>query len=447
MTHLIVLLATLGLGAVGLRYVYVPILASLTLWILVPSIAAQSLTHLHGGYHPSSFIVISAFLLRSLAGRLGTRNIGGRTRFSLLILGIAVALAEAQTVTQGGGRVSVALVNDILAPVLLFVIIVGAATDKSAIAHYIKAAILSLACLESAYSIIQRGIIRGGDAGSIPFASSYSSQYWFVYLDRPLGTLDHPLVLGLLLASSIPLAAMIKSRVLQYPIALLLLVGTVAANARVAIVFAITAVAYLILRPEPKWISKAWVSIPMGIGIVAISQSSLGISAKERLYSFGASDNSTYFRIQAYSYFAHHWSEHLFTGGGVGSASSLGENGILGSSFENPVLTNVFDLGALCTLLFLIPQISALAGGGEGRRSAGVVMAAIGCFAISLTFNSTTVPSAAAPVLWTLLALCEIDRINMTNARSGQEACAFTVRSVSSEEGGRDTKLLHPVAR
>jgi hypothetical protein len=447
MLHLAILLAIVAFGAAGLRYVYIPILASVTLWILVPSVAAQSLTHLHWGYHPSSLIVITAFLLRSLTGRLGTRNMSGRVRLSLFILGLVVALAVLQTIAQGGGRLSVPLVNDMLAPMLLFVLIVGAATEKSAIAYYLKITILCLACLEAGYGILQRGVIRGGGAGSIPFASSYSSQYWFVYLDRPLGTLDHPLVLGMLLASSIPLTVMITRPVLQYPIALLLFLGTLAASARVAIIFAIIALPYLIFRPAPGWIARAWVAIPMGLGIIAISQSSLGVSAKDRLYSFGESDNSTYFRLQAYSYFFRHWSEHIFTGGGVGSASMLGENGILGSSLENPMLIDVFELGLVCTLLFLVPQISAIVSGREGRRTGGVVIAAIGCFGISLTFNSTTVPSAAAPLLWTLLALCEMDRIRATNTPRGQPVAEFSARPISLDGVGTDNKPLHPLAR
>jgi hypothetical protein len=411
MTHLVILLGILCLGAAGLRFVYVPILASVALWILVPSVAAQSLTHLHGGYHPSSLIVISAFLLRMLTGRLGTRNISGRVRFSLSILLLVVVLAEVQTVGQGGGRVSVALVNDILAPVLLFVLIVGAATKQSAIAHYLKTTILGLACLEAGYSILQRGVIRSGGAGSIPFASSYSSQYWFVYLDRPLGTLDHPLVLGLLVASSIPLASMIRRTSLQFAIALLLSLGAFAASARGAIIFAGIAIAYLILRPSPRWIAKAWLAIPVAAGLIAIVQSPLGAAATDRLYSIGESDSSTYLRVQAYSYFYSHWVEHIFTGGGIGSAVVLGQNGILGSSLENPIMIEVFELGALCTLLFLIPQLGAIVSVRDGRRMSGVVMAAVGCMAVSLTFNSTTVPSAAAPLLWSLLALCEIDRV------------------------------------
>jgi hypothetical protein len=444
MTHLGILLAIVALGVIGVHHVYVPILASVTLWILVPSVAAQSLTHLHGGYHPSSLIVIIAFLSRSLTGRLGTRNINNRVRVSFLILGLVVALAIAQTIAQGGGRVSVPLINDLLAPVLLFVLIVGAANEKSEIAHYLKATILGLACLEAGYSILQRDVIRGGDAGNIPFASSYSSQYWFVYLDRPVGTLDHPLVLGMVLASSIPLAVMIKRPVLQYPIALLLFAGTLASSARAAIIFAIVAVAYLILRPTQRWIAKAWIAIPVGLVIIAISQSSLGTSAKERLYSFGESDNSTYLRVQAYSYFLRHWSEHIFLGGGVGSASLLGENGILGSSLENPMLIDVFDLGVLCTLLLLIPQISATVSRRGGRRSGGVVMAAIGCFAISLTFNSTTVPSAAAPLLWTLIALCEIDRTTIKPLGRGQPVGDSSWRPVDREKVEIDTESLHP---
>jgi hypothetical protein len=341
------------------------------------------------------------------------RNISDRVRFSLLMLSFVLILAILQTSTQGGGRLSVPLANNILAPVLLFVLIVGAATEKPAIAYQLKLTLLGLACIEAVYSIYQRGIIRGGGAGGIPFASSYSSQYWFAYLDRPLGTLDHPLVLGLLLASSIPLAAMINRATVQYSVALLLLLGTLAASARAAIIFAVIAVVYLVVKPAPRWMARAWVAAPMAAGLVAIWRSPLGLSASERVGSIGAGDNSTYFRLQAYSYFFRHWSEHALTGGGVGSASLLGQNGTLGSSLENPILIDIFELGAVCTVFFLIPQISAIVSRSRGQRSGGVVLAAIGCLAISFTFNSTTVSSAAAPLLWTLLALCEIDRITV----------------------------------
>ncbi len=417
-------------AAAGLWRQELPIFIAITLWIGIPTIASQEVTHLSSGFHPSSIIIVATFIMQMLSGKLTPVWYGHLT--GLVAAGsFVVADAYLDTAFSAGRKVllSAAVVNQILAPFLLFLLICFYCGQHSNGLARLRNLLLVIATAEAVYSVPQGTQIKGGNASSIPFASSYAKQYWFPALDRALGTTDHPLVLGLLLASCIPLVASLQSSLLQVGISVTLLFGVISASDRAASIVATLAIAYVLVRAGGSTIVRltrlAVASTFLGVVLVL----PVGQSILRRLNSIGSTDPSTQLRVDAYGYFFDHWTGNIFTGGGVGSTSNLGSTGVLGSSFENPVLINVFEIGLIATLVLTASQIYVLWRGHQYTATVGVSAAAILCLVVSVPFNSTTSASACSPILWTFLGLAYSGALGGSDGRTPSTSESFGGRS------------------
>jgi O-antigen ligase len=407
----------MGLSGGLMKRPSLPILFAIGLWILVPTIAAQSITHWPKEYHPSSLVVLAAAF-----SRLGGRGSAGAvidSRYRLLVLlqGAVVVVAAVSTVSIGGLRagVSPTVVNQYLAPLVLFVLILDICREDKAMVWRLRNFLLALAVGEALYSFVQGPVIRDGLVSSIPFASSYASQYWFDALERPLGTLDHPLVLGLLLSSCVPLVASIKRTWVQFAIAGLLVLACAAAYNRAATVIALFGLLYLVVRPNLQFGSRLGRAALLVMALVIAGATPIGEAFISRLDRLSNQDASLETRLAAYNYIWNHLWDSALLGRGLGSSVVLTSQGVLESSLESPLLVNIFEIGMLAAGVLLVGQFWFAVSSIRESELPGVPVAALACLVGSLTFNSTTTESACAPILWTLLALAVASRASDTD--------------------------------
>ncbi|WP_238421086.1 O-antigen ligase family protein [Gordonia sp. 'Campus'] len=135
--------------------------------------------------------------------------------------------------------------NFILAPVLIFLMCCDLAERYRSFYRLAAMGYIVAACAQSVLAFL---ISR--DWVTQPFLDRYMTRFWWRIVDesnRQMGTIDHPLDLGLFIATAVPLLALLRRTWLTY-VALVVLIGGVAlTQSRIALLGAAIGVIFLIL--------------------------------------------------------------------------------------------------------------------------------------------------------------------------------------------------------
>lgn len=371
----------------------------IALRILLPNVASALIMGRLDVVHPSS-VLLAVFAFGALITR-PRRAVDEVVRSPLIYLGLTYCALHAMLLTLliNGLGTTLALYNTLLAGLLLFFLlrVTTAAEPNSALR--VGRWVLALASFESVFAMLQ------WYSGKVLLFERYRlAAYWFDprQFDRPMGSLDSPLDLALLLASSSVLTLSIKRRYLRYGALVLFGVGLVITQSRLGVTIYVVGCVYVFLQDKGSATQKVLGSVGVLAGYVATLISPVVAGLEDRLADDSGSAAA---RSRAYAYFSDHISDSLWPGNGAGASFDLRSRGILSTSLENSYTMISYDFGLTTGIIMLGCQLALLAR--TGRR--GVVPGAIGAAASALVsvtgYSGMATQSAATAVVWSMLGL------------------------------------------
>ena len=163
-----------------------------------------------------------------------------------------------------------------------------------------------------------------------------------------MGTLDHPLLLGVLLAVSIPLLASVRRGWILSPLLLLMLAGLVVTQSRVALSLGAAGVLYVLASRRSKSSTVTVAMVVTGAAVYAYQAGYFDALSQRVADDTGSAAARGY----AWAYFSNHVTEYLWLGNGMGSSYNVSGSVGLGTSFENSFVMFAIDWalsGGRCT--------------------------------------------------------------------------------------------------
>lgn len=384
------------------RRTVVTITLIIGLRILVPSIASAVVvghTPSSLAFHPAVWLIGSTLAVSLLANGAALARTVARHIFLVLVLVLVVSVAALTTKTSVSGHGIVLLVDQVAAPVGLFILIVTTCrTDRRAF-RTIRNTLLGLAAASAALAIAQwltnSVIFYGG---------YYVNYYWFLYrgFDRWMATLDHPLTLSLFLCLTAPLTVGLSRTWLRVGLLALSVTAVVITQSRTGVIVMGLTVVYVIFRSRAGSLAKAAMYSILGISTLALAVSpvSAGIMAR-----FQNDTGSAAARAAAYQYFFDHWAQFFFTGDGVTSSYRIAQEAGLGTSLENSFLMYSIDIGIVFTSLYFGSQLFIVLRGPGRSPVPGLAVASVVALVLPHTYSALAAASAVGMLLWTVLGL------------------------------------------
>ncbi|MEO5779317.1 hypothetical protein [Arthrobacter sp. PAMC25284] len=332
-----------------------------------------------------------------------------------LVLFVVMLAAFLTSVTSGRGGM-VLLIDQIVVPVLYFLLLLSHAARGQGLVVMLRTLMLSLVALVCGVAVLQW--ITGS---VIFFQSGFSTQYWFARdSGRWMGTLDQPLALSLVICVAAPLVIGIGRPWLQAALLGLMSVGMLISQSRVGLAsLAVSIFAVLIFTRRPVWVKSAMLVVMAGGG-AAIMASPLIAGVAARLSN---DTGSTEARGLALEYYLSRWADYALAGDGIGSSYRVAAQAGLETSLENPTLMYGIDIGVVFAGLYFGSMLVLLARYGRRTGYPGLMLAGIMALAIPQTYSSLATRSAAGIVVWTVFAMVVIaadearERSNLERAR------------------------------
>ena len=135
--------------------------------------------------------------------------------------------------------------NYIVAPVIIFVMCCDLAERYVSFYRVVALGYIAVVCVQSFIAfLVSRDLLAQ------PYLDQYSSRFWWRIVEqanRQMGTIDHPLDLGLFIATAIPLLALLRRTWLTYLTLVVLVVGVTLTQSRIGLLGAACGVVFLIV--------------------------------------------------------------------------------------------------------------------------------------------------------------------------------------------------------
>lgn len=404
------------------------ITAVLCLWMLVPAVGSPLITGVGSGplsLHAASWLILAIFIARMLHDPWSVHVALARHFFQFLTLAVVMAAAFLASATSGAGGGMVLLVDQIVVPVVFCLVLLAEADRAGGLVAILRTVILTLVAIVCVIAIAQ-----WLTNSFLFYESGYTNDYWFRRNSgRWMATLDQPLALSLVIALSAPLVAGLKRIWLQVLLLALMVVGVLITQSRVGLAaLAVTVVVTLLFAKFRVWI-KAAMLVGAAAGAAAIMASPLIAGVAARVVDDAGSAQA---RSLARDYFLTRWSDYALAGEGIGSSYRLARQIGLETSFENPILMYSLDVGIIFALLYFGAMLAIVVLKGPRNGYKGLLLAGIMAVIIPQTYSSLATRSAAAIIVWTVLAMVIIagdeaqDRARVLRARQerGEAAAA-----------------------
>ena len=378
-------------------------LASFTLACAVPGASAHLITGVDVGLvsavQPAAALATIAMLMQVLLRpqRVG-RLVLARPVWAVLLLAVSV-VAVTTGVLRGSGLSNVAQAfNQVVGPVSLFALFGLAILERPSRVERVRSWVLGLAGAEAAFAIVQ-----GAVDNTILYESDYARQVFYrAQPGRWMGTLDHPLILGLLLATSVFLVAGVRRWWVALSLVLLYGAGLVLCQSRAATAAALVGVAYVIAVGRSPLVGR----VVIAVGALTGAVFAVASGATAALQSRVADDTgSTAARRDAISYFVDHRTDYVWLGTGLDSSFGISDSAGLLTSFENAFIMSVIDLGLIVALMYFGVMALTAWRSLRGRAPGGYGGAAVGALLLIQTFSALSGVTAAPSVVWTVFAL------------------------------------------
>jgi hypothetical protein len=387
-------------AALGLRHRPFPlVMSSLVLWCLLPGIAAH---HVVGQpvsgmtVHPAAVAMLATFAVQVLS-RPGKVGAVLAARFQMwVMLGTTCLVAVALGLMAHGLMSFGMALEQLCAPVAALLLIGICLQEEPRRAATVHRVLVSLAAMEATLALVQLAF-----QSPLVFAPDYASQPWFRYIaGRSMGTLDHPLVLGLLLALAIPLLTSVRRPWVLPPALVLLAAGLVTTQSRVGLILGGIGAAYVLATRRSRGAALS----------AAVLLLATGLYAQQAGYFYAVSDRiaddtgSAAARGFAWSYFLEHLADFSWLGAGMGASYNVADRAGLGTSFENSFVMYAIDLGLIPALMYFGAMVACLVTAVRNRVDGGLPVAAAAAFIAPLTFSALSSRAVASCLVWVVFA-------------------------------------------
>ncbi len=378
--------------------------AVLTLWFLVPAVGNSVVTGEAGGalgFHAASWLVVSILAGQLLHDPWSIRDALARHFFVFLVLALVIVAAflASRTSEVGGGMLL--LVDQILAPVLFFLLLIANSVRHPGLVKMLRSLLLFLVAVVCVIAVAQW---LNGEA--LFYGPGFRTQYWFnPETQRWMGTLDQPLALSLVICVAAPLVAGLKRNSVQAALLVLMIVGVLITQSRVGLaVVGVSVVLVVFFADRKAWVKAIMLAFLAGVAMVVIS-SPLVVGVSERLADDTGSAEA---RALALEYFLSRWADYAVAGQGIGSSYRVAVQAGLETSFENPILMYSIDFGIFFAVLYFGLMLVLLLRNSEWHDYRGLTFAGLLAVVIPQTYSSLATRSVAGIVVWTILAMVVI---------------------------------------
>ena len=378
------------------------VLLALTLWCVVPGIAAHLVTGTSTGVlaaHPAAFLVLAAFGVRLvLEPRSIVSALAHRAEWSILLATVCVMSVLFGVLQQRGLDTLAAAVDQVVAPVALFFLLGSALLERPSGLEVVRWWFLGMAVVQTSLAFVQSLTVS-----TILYANEYADQYWFTdYFNRWMGTLDHPLVLSLFLVIAMYLVAGVRQWWLAVALLALFMGGLLITQSRVGVALGAIAIPYVVLSPRLRVGGRLAVlaAALAGAGFAVSIGAAASIQARVNNDS-----GSSQARADALQYFLDHIRNYAWFGQGLNASFSVSDDAGLGTSFESAVLMYSIDLGVAVTLMYFGVMALATVRSFGAAAPVGVFGPALAALVIPQTFSALSGSTAAPAIVWSVFAL------------------------------------------
>lgn len=400
MRFLLVILLTLVAARLLRRRPMALVMLGVVLHAAIPSVLAMSSFQLARlSVHPGSLLALWAALIVFRGHRAALVQVV-RQRFELIVIAIGVALSGlVHAVLVTGGPPALSFVFDQTLIPLLSLFSVGALLVENP--RSVETIRWTLAGIGVGAALL--ALAQSASNRVLFFESAFAEQEWYGRSDiRWMATLDHPLVLSMVLACVIPLMVSVSRWWLSIPVIASALAGIAVTESRFGIAVGVLATAYVLLRGR---LSRPARSVTWLLAIAAsafVIFTGLLSGVQDR---FQTANQSTDARVAAVQYFARILPGYLWSGEGTGASYTIAAAGGLESSFENSFLMMVLDVGLPTTLLYFGLFGACILVGIRRGSDEGFVVSTIVALVSVLSFSALGVRSAVALIVWVIAAV------------------------------------------
>lgn len=407
MARLLICIALALVAALLLRTrPVIAVALALATWVALPAVAAQLVTGEATGplaVHPATLLVLAVFAVQLLfrAGPLGSAV----ARYPLLVVSMAIFVAGSlwTSIANDSGGIKL-LLDQIVAPVLVFVLLVASARGSRRDVMILRNTVLALAALESALTIVQMRVGR-----MIVFESYYATLPWFnpLKFDRWMGTTDSPLILAYLLCVAAALAVGLERVGLRLALLGLYLVSVLITQSRIGVAVICAVILYTVLRSRMAiWMRALAAVIVVAAGYILLTSTLIAGFASRLADDTGSADA----RQRALVFIFGNWAGFLFAGEGLTASYTVARGAGLQTSIESSILMYAVDVGWALTLVYFGAQLALILRNGFHHRLAGVSMAAVVAFLLPHFSSMLAWSNLSGMLLWSTLALLVLAR-------------------------------------
>ena len=416
----------LGMTLLFLRRPVVVVLSAVTLWCVVPGVAGHHLTGEDSGVlalQPAVALVLVAAGVQALyRPRFVARVVRSRPEWAVL-LGTVTVVALLTGYLNGLGRASITTaVNQVLGPVLLFLLIGAVVLQQPAHVELIRRWLLGLAALEALIAVAQKL-----SASPLVFVSDYDQQVFRrTSPDRWMGTFDHPLVLSLFLCLAIFWLTGLRRTWLAMTLMVLFGAGILMSQSRVGALAAFVGIGYFVLRSRAP-VDRRLLVLAL---VLASAAAAVRLGAVEDVLARVQDDTgSSTARKLALEYFVDNFRDYAWLGRGVNSSFDVSDGAGLGTSFESAFLMYTIDLGfVVAALYFGVMGWTVLRSAGRSKVP-GLTGAAAAALVVPQTFSALSGLTAAPALVWTACGLAGFCALG----RPGRGAASFRARPQAAD--------------
>lgn len=396
MTVLLMLLASLAIAIATARHLAAAVTIVLSLALTIPFSAAQVI--LGSSWQPATVLTAMVLLVQVVRDpRAVARDVA---RLAIPIACIVAFLVAAFLASYFASRTDAfgTVVLQIGAPLMLLIVIRRAIETELGSGVRIARALVALTVAE-ALLIVLIGLHVAPQPWSM---SVQASRWWSVDPTRVPGTLDHPLVAALWLASAVPFAGVLTSVWLRTAVVAVLVAGIMQTGSRTGLVVAACCGIIVVIREGGRWFPKLLAASTMVLGGVVLFVGDFGSTLAQR-FADDAGSSSVRFKVLELA--GDIWPRTIVLGKGAGASEEVTRNALIGSTFENPFLMYMVDFGGLFAVLLVGGLVGLVVARPSGHRVPGARLAAFGLLVGVLGFNSLSSNAAVGSILFTVIAL------------------------------------------
>ena len=419
----------------------------IVVWSLVPAVGGHHVIGISNSgiaFHPSSWLVLCIFAVQILLSP--AKLAATLARHYLVILAVVVfalgAFATSRATGSGGTRL---LLDQIVAPFLLWWLIVAFGSGRRRFAVVVRNAVLAAMAVQCLIALAQLALGR-----IIFYAADYEKLAWFKpeTFDRWMGTTDSPLVLSLGVCIAAALAIGLRNSLLRFSLLGLYLVATVITQSRTGTGVVSVIIIYAIVRSRMALWARLLASVVVAVLGFYLAGSAIFAGLAARFANDTGSANA---RVLAFRFVFDNAGDFLFTGQGLISSYGIARNAGLETSLENSYLMYVIDTGFVLATLYFGCQLAIVCRYGLQRSMPGVTLAAVAATLLQHTFSAVAFANFSGTLIWTSLGLLvvawtltdsatgervaeDVSRIARTvvQSRTGAPAAASTATSSGS---------------